>query len=68
MNIKELIKTQQKLDAAMFKKAGITEYPLNKIILAYKVEVGEALNEWAGFKYWKSNKWKCRICNKCWYK
>ena len=56
MNIKELIKTQQKLDAAMFKKAGITEYPTNKIRIAYYVELGEALNEWAGFKYWKSSR------------
>ena len=56
MNIKELIKTQQKLDAAMFEKAGITKYPSDDMLLAYKVEVGEALNAWSGFKYWKDNK------------
>ena len=56
MNIKELIEEQQKLDEAMFEKAGITKYPFKEISLAYKVKVGEALNEWAGFKFWKTNK------------
>ena len=56
MNIKELIEEQQKLDEAMFEKAGIKQYPTDDMLLAYKVKVGEALNEWAGFKFWKTNK------------
>ena len=56
MDIRKMIEDERELDEVLFKKGGIKNYPLNEIILAYKVEVGEALNEWAGFKFWKTNK------------
>ena len=56
MDIKKMIEDQKELDKVIFEKAGLTQYPYKQISLAYKVEVGEALNEWAGFKYWKTNK------------
>ena len=56
MDIKKMIEDQQELDEVIFKKGNITKYPFKEMSLAYKVEVGEVLNEWAGFKFWKTNK------------
>ena len=56
MDIKKMIEDQQELDEVIFEKGNITKYPFKEMSLAYKVEVGEALNEWAGFKFWKTNK------------
>ena len=56
MNIKKMLKTQKELDAALFEKGGLKEYPVEQIKTAYRVELGEALQEWRSFKYWKKNK------------
>ena len=56
MNIKKMLKTQKELDAALFEKGGLKEYPIEQIKTAYRVELGEALQEWRSFKYWKKNK------------
>lgn len=56
MNIRKMIEDQKELDKAIFKKSGLKGYPINKIKLAYHVELGEALNEWSGFKYWKKTR------------
>ena len=56
MDIKKMIKDQQELDEVMFKKGNKTLYPFKEIYIAYKVGVGKALNEWGGFKYWKTDK------------
>ena len=56
MNIKKMLKTQKELDAALFEKGGLKEYPVEQIKTAYRVELGEALQEWKSFKYWKKNK------------
>ena len=56
MNIKKMLKTQKELDAALFEKGGLKEYPIEQIKTAYRVELGETLQEWKSFKYWKKNK------------
>ena len=56
MNIKKMLEAQKKLDAALFQKGGLKEYPIEQIKTAYRVELGEALQEWKSFKYWKKNK------------
>ena len=56
MNIKKMLKAQKELDAALFEKGGLKEYPVEQIKTAYRVELGEALQEWKSFKYWKKNK------------
>ena len=56
MNIKKMLKAQKELDAALFEKGGLKEYPIEQIKTAYRVELGEALQEWKSFKYWKKNK------------
>ena len=56
MNIKKMLKSQKELDAALFEKGGLKEYPIEQIKTAYRVELGEALQEWKSFKYWKKNK------------
>ena len=56
MNIKKMLKTQKELDTALFEKGGLKEYPVEQIKTAYRVELGEALQEWKSFKYWKKNK------------
>ena len=56
MNIKKMLTTQKELDAALFEKGGLKEYPIEQIKTAYRVELGEALQEWKSFKYWKKNK------------
>ena len=56
MNIKKMLKAQKELDAALFQKGGLKEYPIEQIKTAYRVELGEALQEWKSFKYWKKNK------------
>ena len=37
-------------------KGGLTEYPLDMVQTAYRVELGELLQEWKQFKFWKLNK------------
>ena len=56
MNIKKMLKTQKELDAVLFEKGGLKEYPIEQIKTAYRVELGETLQEWKSFKYWKKNK------------
>ncbi len=56
MNLKKMLEDQKKLDTAIFKNAGISEYPLENIKLALLVELGELANEDKSFKYWKKNK------------
>ena len=56
MNIKKMLEAQKELDAALFEKGGLKEYPIEQIKTAYRVELGEALQEWKSFKYWKKNK------------
>ena len=51
MNIKKMLEAQKELDAALFKKGGLKEYPIEQIKTAYRVELGEALQEWKSFKY-----------------
>ena len=56
MNIKKMLKTQKELDAALFQKGGLNEYPVEQIKTAYSVELGEPLQERKSFKSWKKNK------------
>lgn len=56
MNIKKMLEAQKKLDEANLKKAGIEEYPIEEVKTAYRVELGELLQEWKQFKFWKSSK------------
>lgn len=56
MNIKAMLEAQKRLDQANFDKAGITEYPLEEVKIAYRVELGEALQEAKFWKYWKKSK------------
>ena len=56
MNIKKMLEAQKELDAALFQKGGLKKYPIDQIETAYRVELGEALQEWKAFKYWKKNK------------
>ena len=51
-----MLEAQKELDAALFQKGGLKEYPARQIETAYRVELGEALQEWKSFKYWKKNK------------
>ena len=56
MNIKKMLKAQKELDTSLFQKGGLKKYPIDQIKTAYRVELGEALQEWKLFKYWKKNK------------
>ena len=56
MDIKKMLEAQKELDKANMKKGGLTEYPLEMAQTAYRVELGELLQEWKQFKYWKLNK------------
>ena len=56
MNIKKMLEAQKELDKANMKKGGLTEYPLDMVQTAYRVELGELLQEWKQFKFWKLNK------------
>lgn len=56
MNIKKMLYVQKELDDIWMKRANLTEYPLEMTITAYRVELGELLQEWKQFKYWKMNK------------
>lgn len=56
MNIKKMLEAQKELDAALFQKGGLKEYPIEQIKTAYRVELGEMLQEWKQFKYWKNTK------------
>ena len=56
MNIKKMLEAQKELDKANMKKSGLNEYPLEMVQTAYRVELGELLQEWKQFKFWKINK------------
>lgn len=56
MNIKKMLYAQKELDDIWMKRANLTEYPLEMTITAYRVELGELLQEWKQFKFWKMNK------------
>ena len=56
MDIKKMLEAQKELDKANMKKGGLTEYPLELVQTAYRVELGELLQEWKQFKFWKINK------------
>ena len=56
MDIKKMLEAQKELDKANMKKGGLTEYPLDMVQTAYRVELGELLQEWKEFKFWKINK------------
>ena len=56
MDIKKMLEAQKELDKANMKKGGLTEYPLEMVQTAYRVELGELLQEWKQFKFWKINK------------
>ena len=56
MDIKKMLEAQKELDKANMKKGGLTEYPLDMVQTAYRVELGELLQEWKQFKFWKLNK------------
>lgn len=56
MDIKKMLEAQKELDKANMKKGGLTEYPLEMVQTAYRVELGELLQEWKQFKFWKLNK------------
>ena len=51
-----MLEAQKELDAALFQKGELKEYPIEQIKTAYRVELGEVLQEWKLFKYWKKNK------------
>ena len=55
MNIKKMLEAQKELDKANMEKSGLTEYPLDMVQTAYRVELGELLQEWKQFKFWKIN-------------
>lgn len=54
--LENIMKAQEELDKAILESAGIEKYPLEQIIIAYNVELGELAQEWKGFKYWKKTK------------
>lgn len=54
--LERILEAQKELDKAILKEAGIKEYPLDDITIAYNVELGELCQEWKGFKYWKKTK------------
>lgn len=56
MNLKKMLEDQKKLDAVIFKNAGMTEYPYPNMQLALLVELGELCNEDKSFKHWKKHK------------
>jgi dimeric dUTPase (all-alpha-NTP-PPase superfamily) len=47
---------QQKLDERIIKKFNITEDVSNRLVIAFKVEFGEFLNEHKFFKFWKEDR------------
>lgn len=56
MNLQKLFEMQRVLDEHIVKKQKLQEVPLNNMILALIVELGEMSNDWQGFKHWKVNK------------
>lgn len=57
MNLEHLFETQRKLDQRIEKEHPTQqgEDRISKKILALQVELGEAANEWRGFKFWSKN-------------
>ncbi|RUL56481.1 dUTP diphosphatase [Lysinibacillus antri] len=56
MELQKLFKAQRVLDEHIVNTQGLKDVPLNNMILALIVELGEMSNEWQGFKHWKVNK------------
>lgn len=54
--LKELLEMQRVLDASIFEKHGIKDYPKENMQIALFVELGELMNELpTHFKHWKSS-------------
>lgn len=51
-----MLEDQKKLDAVIFKNAGMSGYPYSNMQLALLVEMGELANEWKQFKMWKKHR------------
>lgn len=56
MNIQNMKLAQAELDEKIFKANNIKKYPYNNILLAFKVEICEVLQEYQIWKYWKKDK------------
>lgn len=56
MNLTKLFQAQKELDKRIVENQGLTEIPLNNMILAIITEIGEMSNDWGGFKHWKVNR------------
>lgn len=56
MDILLMLQAQADLDEFTLKRAGVEGYPKENIELALRVELGELVQEWKGFKYWKKSK------------
>lgn len=56
MDLRKLFEMQKVLDASIAEKQGLSEIPLNNMILATITEIGEMSNDWGGFKHWKVNR------------
>lgn len=56
MNVVDMMNKQREIDSLIMNSNNITDYPMDKNKIAYRVELGELLNEWQQFKYWKTNK------------
>lgn len=56
MNINKMLLAQAELDNFTWERSKIKEYPLNQIMLALRVELGELAQEWGEFKYWKKSR------------
>lgn len=56
MDILKMIEMQRDLDKKIMDKAKVEVYPIQQMKTAYRVELGELLNEWQEFKFWKTNK------------
>lgn len=55
MKLINLLKKQEELDIKIHQAKNI-DYDIQKVRLAFYVELGELANEWQMFKYWKENK------------
>ncbi len=56
INVKAMFDAQKELDDKYMERIGATQYPRQEYVTAYRVELGEMLNEWQQFKIWKMNK------------
>lgn len=56
MNIIAIIQEQRRLDLAIKKDKNINYNTKFEDIIALYIELGEAMNEWGNFKYWKKGR------------